>query len=232
MYVPNPQFETPADDVNLWRYMDVARFVALLDSKALYFARLFELNDRWEAARPSGLKQRLGARVHWIAHYRLAAKQAVVSCWHQNDNESVAMWRLYTSGAEGIAIKTTIGQLKSALVKEPRSVTIGKVEYIDHETDDDGTAPRLNVLGPIFCKRQSFLHEREVRVVIANPHDLTCPSTLRERGLVVPVDLPVLVQRIVVSPQFPDWALKALQRVIQNSGLAVTAELSDLIKKP
>jgi len=253
MYIAHPQFETPADDVNLWRYMDVARFVAVLDSKALYFAGVFELGDPWEAAWPSGLKQRavemLGASGQMFGYYQMAAAQAVVSCWHENDSESVAMWRLYTSGAEGVAIQTTVGQLKNALAEEPRSVTIGKVQYIDHKIDDDGTAPSFNVLGPILCKRRSFLHEREVRVVIANPDEaevqrifadvqpvlgqtFTVPSTLGERGLVVPVDLSVLVRRIVVSPQFPDWALKALQRVIEHSGLAVTSELSDLIKKP
>jgi hypothetical protein len=159
------------------------------------------------------------------------------------------MWRLYTSGAEGIAIKTTVGRLKSALAEEPCSVTIGKVQYIDHEIDDDWTAPSFNVLGPIFCKRRSFLHEREVRAVITNPDEpelqlklaevqpglgqtFTVPSTLGERGLVVPVNLSRLVQQIVVSPQFPAWALKALQRVIEHSGLAITAELSDLIKTP
>ena len=102
MFDSHSQFAAPPDDVILWRYMDVARFIALLDSKALYFARVFELGDPWEAAWPSGLKQRavetLGASGQMFGYYQLAAAQAVVSCWHENDNESVAMWRLYTSG--------------------------------------------------------------------------------------------------------------------------------------
>lgn len=35
----------------LWRYMDVARFLDLIDQKQLYFARLHELGDSWEGAR-------------------------------------------------------------------------------------------------------------------------------------------------------------------------------------
>jgi hypothetical protein len=253
MHEEHPNFITPPDDVILWRYMDVGRFIALLDSKGLYFARVHELGDPWEAAWPSGLKERavemLGASGEIFDYYQMAASQAVVSCWHENERESVAMWRLYTTGLEGVAVKTTIGHLKRALGEEPCSVTIARVLYIDHEADDDGLAPNFNVLGPLFCKRRSFQHEREVRAVIANPdeaklkkviaeqqpdlgHTFTVSSSGLDRGLLVPVDMSVLVQSIVVSPQFPSWAIEALQRVIERSGLVVTAESSDLLKRP
>src|ERR1700733_1393310 len=205
----------PPDHVILWRYMDIGRFIALLDSKALYFARLHELGDPWEAALPSGLTQRaakiFGASNNVSEYYRMISAQAVVSCWHENEHESVAMWRLYTSGSEGVAIKTTIGQLKKALSDSSWTVTIGWVRYIDHGTDDDGLAPILNVLGPVFCKRRSYQHEYEVRAVIADPDEpgymevinelnptvgqtFTVPSSRGNRGLLVPVDLSVLIQ--------------------------------------
>jgi hypothetical protein len=53
MYEAHPNFQTPPDDVILWRYMNVGRFIDLLESKELYFARLHELDDLWEA--PLGL---------------------------------------------------------------------------------------------------------------------------------------------------------------------------------
>jgi hypothetical protein len=159
------------------------------------------------------------------------------------------MWRLYTSGSEGVAIKTTIGHFKKAIERDVRAVTIGRVRYIDHNTDDDGLAPSFNVLGPLFCKRQSFRHEREVRAVIANPDEaefrealsqikpvlgqtLTVPWPMGQGGLAVPLDISTLVQKIVVSPQFPEWAIGALQKVIERSNLRVIAESSDLLKRP
>ena len=43
--------------VGIWRYMDVARFLALIDEKRLYFARLHELSDPWEGVwRPAACK--------------------------------------------------------------------------------------------------------------------------------------------------------------------------------
>ena len=232
--------------------MDVGQFIALIDSKALYFARVHELGDPWEAALPSGLKQRasetLGANSPISEYYNLAALQAVVSCWHENEYESVAMWRLYTSGSEGVALNTTVDKLKRALSNQSWSVTIGKVKYIDHEADDDGTAPVFDTLGPLFCKRRSFEHEREVRAVIANPAEpelsraaadeiqpgqtFTVPWPLADHGLHVPIDISVLVTRLVVSPKFPPWAIRAFQRLVDNFGLAVRVESSDLLKTP
>jgi hypothetical protein len=79
MYSAHPQFITPDDNVTLWRYMDVARFLAFIQSKSLYFARVFELGDPWEAAWPSGLKRRaveeLGASGQIFGYYQLAAAQ-------------------------------------------------------------------------------------------------------------------------------------------------------------
>jgi hypothetical protein len=79
MYEVHPQFETPPDAASLWRYMDVGRFIAFLDSKALYFARIHELGDPWEAAWPKGLKRRavesLGASGQMFDYYQTAASQ-------------------------------------------------------------------------------------------------------------------------------------------------------------
>ena len=58
-------------------------------------------------------------------------KDIFVSCWHCNQYESEAMWKLYSTNVENaIAIQTTSQQLYEALGKDP-SVEIGKVRYID-----------------------------------------------------------------------------------------------------
>jgi len=37
MYEANPEFKQPNDDEPVWRYMDFAKFVTLLDTKTLFF---------------------------------------------------------------------------------------------------------------------------------------------------------------------------------------------------
>jgi hypothetical protein len=251
--------------------MDVGRFLALLFSKALHFSRKHHLDDRWEGVVPSfGVQQAVHEPDRSEENMRFfeegvhetgeaVAERAVISCWHANSRESVAMWRLYTSGAEGAAIQTTVGRLKEAFEQEPCSVTIAHVRYIDHLSEDLERAWALDPLSPLFCKRRAFEHEREVRCVIARPElereealvfseaspalrqrfpaaleqwEAVPDGDLGDRGLFVPVNLRALIERIVVSPRYPSWALPALQAVTDGAGLGVRVELSSLLEQP
>jgi hypothetical protein len=176
MYFEHPDFDTPSDHVSLWRYMDIARFLSLLHSNALNFTRVVQLavDDPWEGVLPVGLRNqaaKLGIEKDVEPFYELTKSSAVVSCWHQNESESIAMWRLYTTGDEGVAIQTSVGHLKAALSEAPWSVVIGRVQYIDHGSGDEVVSRALNVLEPLFRKRLSFEHEREVRAVISEPDE-------------------------------------------------------------
>jgi len=51
MYVEHPAFESLADEnAKIWRYLDFTKFVALLDWRALSFARVDELTDQFEGS--------------------------------------------------------------------------------------------------------------------------------------------------------------------------------------
>jgi hypothetical protein len=178
MFQAHPDFETPPDEARIWRYMDVGCFLALLKTKVLYFARRSELNDPWEGAHPVALTKRIVSTVRpqdsdrLVSLFKTVAEQAVFNCWHENEHESVAMWSLYTTGREGVAIQTTIKRLKDAFRAEQSGVTIARVRYVDYSRDEhvvaEGNMP-LNALAPLLSKRVSFQHEREVRAVIAFP---------------------------------------------------------------
>jgi len=239
MYESDPAFETPPDELAIWWYMDVGRFLALVKNGSLYFCRKHELDDPWEGVVPPvGVSRAIDrfSRSEENARFleesihetgEMVAARAVVTCWHANPRESVAMWRLYTTGAEGVAIQSTVGRLKKALEREPCSTKIARVRYIDHAEDDVGRDWALNPLAPLFCKRKGFEHEQEVRCVIANPEgereqalvmseldpalrvkfpvidqwEKIADGDLGESGLTVPADLNALIEQIVVSPR-------------------------------
>ena len=48
MYQAYKDFKIPPRNQVLWRYLDFTKFVALLDTKALFFARIDKLEDRFE----------------------------------------------------------------------------------------------------------------------------------------------------------------------------------------
>jgi hypothetical protein len=53
VYQSDANLVVPADDTPLWRYLDFARFMALLDSASLWFARADTFSDQYELAVPS-----------------------------------------------------------------------------------------------------------------------------------------------------------------------------------
>jgi hypothetical protein len=53
-----------------------------------------------------------------------------------NDEESAAMWKLYLSAKEGMAIRTTFQRLKDSFNNTPQDIYFGKVKYLKIEGMD------------------------------------------------------------------------------------------------
>jgi hypothetical protein len=53
VYQSDPNLLVPPDDTPVWRYLDFARFMALLESASLWFARADSFSDRYELAVPA-----------------------------------------------------------------------------------------------------------------------------------------------------------------------------------
>ncbi|HEY3761827.1 MAG TPA: hypothetical protein VGN23_08765 [Verrucomicrobiae bacterium] len=89
-------------------------------------------------------------------------------CWFQSNRESAPMWKVY--GNQGVAIKTTIGNLSVLFEKTQRSFIFGKMTYVDYEADTN-LDPSLRgypfLLRPYFLKRKEYESENEVRFVTA-----------------------------------------------------------------
>src|ERR1700719_3100914 len=166
----------------LWRYMDLARFLALIDQKELYVPRLheFQSEDASEgAASPSDPLFGQDPEYMQRAAAHFTSSLPLVSCWHENETESVAMWKLYVSGREGVAIKTTVSSLIQ-LLSVGRELKLGRVVYRDindfeHSPDififEDGRCTGSTDILPIerniiFRKNKGYTHEQEVRAVI------------------------------------------------------------------
>ncbi|MGH9343796.1 MAG: hypothetical protein ACRD19_08550 [Terriglobia bacterium] len=241
MYKEYPTvFDCPDDTEIVWRYMGLSYFLWMLKERKLYFSRLPEFKgDPYEGTLPHVNASQIHDDLKRA--YGFASKLAAVSCWHMNDCESVAMWKLYVRGPEGVAIRSTVGRLKG--LPERSDFVIGKVRYIDYETT---TQPRIDPacswLQPymlIFQKRRSYKHEQEVRLVLLNPGEMRDPlaQVASERdagaaGFGVPVSLADLIEKIIVSPEFPRCALSPLQQLVDAAGLEIKVEESDLLKPP
>ena len=135
MYLEHPSFITPPDDTIIWRYMDFTKFSWLISQSHLYFPSAFilaqkdpfegspgPLNLAYETAVEQAkdfVEENAADIIHEemlqdLRFLKSISRTTYINSWYMSPNESAAMWELYSRN-EGIAIKSTIGQLKEAL---------------------------------------------------------------------------------------------------------------------
>lgn len=232
MYKEHPSFIPPNDaNVKIWRYMDFTKFVALLDSKSLWFTRADRFKDPFEGSYPKMniiaraniprvsdkdepiitrlLKDSSEVRRNWTRY-------VAINCWHMSEHESAAMWSLYLKSNEGIAIQSTYQRLRDSFAQAEADVYIGKVTYIsyDHEVIENA-----DILSPFLHKRASYEHEKELRAITVRlpepgPRGLDFSQETIDTGILLPVNLPLLIQTVYVAPNAPSWLTDLIRSVV------------------
>ncbi len=244
MYEEHPVFKSPNDDAVLWRYMDFTKFVSLLETQSLYFARADRLGDPFEgsfskantALRPILYEgEILEGAAAWenLASILKGMRQfTLINCWHESDHESAAMWRLYSREHDGIAVKTNFKSLTRSFTCSD-DIHIGKVDYVDYDTT---FIPERNGFSPYLHKRQSFEHEREVRAITRNLPgsgvSLDMPQETGATGSYCAVDLSLLIDEVIVAPYADSWFLELVQAVAARYGLTASVSRSGLSEPP
>lgn len=232
----HPCFLQPSDaHVLVWRYMDFTKFVSLLESSSLFFCRADLFDDPFEGSIPKGNvihrqdiygqipeNQREKAIAQLVGYRKRVRSYTYINCWHMNEHESAAMWKLYSSSNEAIAISSKYSSLIAALDSE---VYVGRVHYIDYET---AVVPEDNTYSPFMFKRMSFSHEHEIRAVIQKSDK----SSSLPVGITKAVDLDSLIQNVYVAPSAPGWYSQLVQEVISRYGLKLDVIQSSLSTEP
>jgi hypothetical protein len=166
------------------------------------------------------------------------------TCWHKSDDESPAMWKLYSQEEKGVAVVTTFQRLADSVNTSSVSEAIlGPVEYFDYSTDNMSLPMGLTGR-PGFAKRHVFEHEKEVRGMVSAenyPEDLSNMfaddniEELRNKqppGINVPVNLDTLITSVVVSPSAQQWFVDLVMSYTKHHNLADRVRGSDLLKDP
>jgi len=154
--------------LKVWRYLDLERLLSLLAKREMVYVRSDLLRDPFEGSLPRALhewSESVPAPPNQTAGDIRTAfrKQIFLSCWHLNEHESEAMWRLYCGAEKGVAIQTTYEKLSAAV---PFDGFIAKVRYEDYGSYVPDRDEQMNMLWPFLIKRPSFFHEQEVRIAV------------------------------------------------------------------
>ncbi len=239
MFKEHYVFTTPPDDASVWRYMDFTKLVALLETRTLRFTLLGLLEDKYEGHYSLPTVEYIrrmpeeGPPEHRsvLAHnsdFMLRTPEVVreivyVSCWHVNDFESSAMWKLYLKSGEGVAIRTSFLRLKESLA-DSREVNGGLIRYIDYTQDEIELG---NFFHPVICKRRSFQHEAELRLAVVDPE-----VPVGSPGLDIEVDLERLIDKVYLAPGTERWIYDLMGSVLRRYEISASVVQSDLEGAP
>lgn len=234
MFEPHGLLHTPIGRASIWRYMDFAKYVSMLESGTLWFTNAGHFEDKgegmfreatlkmyWEESRARMEKDGVldaGERAHEVMR-RVTKRNRwnrdfmYINCWHRNDVESAAMWKQYLLNVkEGIAIRSTVTRLKRSLAKSRKGTFVAKVRYSDR--------PMFvhNSLLPYAVKPMCFRFEQEVRAMYYDKFSEE-DRVGHVEGFAMPVDLGQLVHSIYVSPKAEKWFCSVVESVSRHFGL-------------
>lgn len=244
MYIEHRIFEAPSNqNQKIWRYMDFTKFIDLLNSSSLFFCRSDSFEDSFEGslskptveARNVALEKIVNKNNRfdnrfWQKRGEDEKKNIAINCWHMNDYESAAMWKLYLKSNEGIAIQSTYSKLLSSLNDNEFSIFVGKVNYIDYNKD---FFPFGNGFAGYVHKRKSFEHEKELRCLLWKTLDTHKDKLdLDSGGAKIKINLNELIENIYISPNSPLWLTNLVKEVINRYDYNFEVINSGLDDKP
>ena len=253
--------QPPDSSMKVWRYMDVTRLVALMETRSLHFARADTLDDPFEGSLalrnqmaheqmitrmledqennpPSAVRYTRSQLRDMLAQGTLQGRQWVfISCWHGSETESLAMWRQYGSSGGSVVIQSTYQKLLDAL---PSETCIDKTK-----------TENTNIyLGMVQYKNYSSLQEGlTLNGNMLSPfiHKRTAFEYEREvraflmfpaadirsiSSVAVKVDFEQLVETIRVRPGTLNWERQTIETLIGKYGLGMKVTPSEIDIKP
>ena len=240
----HPCFPQPSDpSVRAWRYMDLAKLLSLVSKRELYLRRLDLLPDKYEGLYPRRVRKALAEHYatqglnqseaiefanHQVDYAKQHRETMYVNCWHLDDHESEAMWRIYCGNDSGLAIVLPYVDLRTLMISTGHA-WIGEIQYLDY--DSDLLSPG-NVFRVALHKRREFSHEKEARIVSFSNVEFATPAD-RPAGISIAWQVEV-IQKIVVNPYAAEWYVEMVCDVVERlaPGLGSRVERSGMAAEP
>jgi hypothetical protein len=240
--------------MDIWKYTDIIHLVAMLKQGRLYLHPLWRYDDLTEGV-PTDTEIELfrhfsdrfyGDQTTFRHTYDAHRHLAAVSCWHKNEQESMAMWKIFSESGKGIAIKSTREKLEKAFSDNP-NISVYDIEYVDKSSSITIKGPLPEVSHFMKYKSKAYEYERELRAVYLDLSELvnenirmsdgsiisrpSIEQSKRKAGIFLPVKLEELFDCIIISPFVRKYEFEVLSDVIGKYKADLKVEHSELHNK-
>ena len=224
-------------DQKIYRIFSVDRFKELMEAKELVLVNPKKWDDPFEnfflkanAITPNGeLVSLEGIANSWYGQ-----------CWTYNE-ESDALWRIYSPKKDGVRVSTTIRKLFSCFWNELddyRSLKyfIGTVSYRPRDQIECfmkensywkvASGGQNNKFARLLCvKRPEFNHENEVRILL---YDMEKKGT--DGCFKVPFNYQDILDDVCIDPRLNDAQYHDIKRNLKDIGCTLPISQSELYK--
>jgi hypothetical protein len=242
MYIDDPIYPKPEDkNTKIWRYLDILKFLSLIDRRALFFSRADYLGDPFEGSIPKTTGQinlnndknsgkpgtivfsKDGTPHEAYTMHDFFRKTSYICSFHVNSFEHAGFWSIHSKSKHVVAIQSTFDRLCNCFhVDKEENERISLVKYIDDATE---TIPvKKNAYLALIHKRKSYEYEKELRAIITFPdkifpHGGELPKEILDnfpKGILIPVDLDILIEKIYIAPASPSYIRELLQSITRK----------------
>ncbi|WP_461638612.1 DUF2971 domain-containing protein [Labilibaculum euxinus] len=189
-------------EIPLWRYMDLWKFLEIVNTSSLFFPSVDLLGDQFEGKIPDKVylsmkehDKRNGREDSFVDVFKnfmedYSRNKTLTLSWNAAENESFALWKMYAKDRLGIAIKTDFERLKNCFRSTDEEIYIGEVSYFD----DNNPEYNFGQFSTLLTKHIYYNYEKEVRCLTRMEDD----ENLRFKN--VKVDLNELIDEVYLSP--------------------------------
>jgi len=210
----------------LWRYMDLSKFISLIEKKALWLARADTFRDKHEGRFPDDMRKMIEkAYENFDDDDKSVVKDAddfqdylrkntFISCWHKNFDENMVMWEIYGRGANALAIQTTVEKMKSSLEPSKLSGHSLILKNVTYQRAEE-ISGMLLYEECFFIKRPHFSFEEEVRISL-DTYSRISPTKKTPYGHQLSVSINGFIEQILIHPDSPDWFMDVINSITKK----------------
>jgi len=232
-------------DLPIYQTLNINHLKAILQNGRLRFGNiykswqdvyeLFYLKNNFQVAAYGGVKMSVDDIK--LSYYG--------QCWSYNE-DSDAMWRIYSNKMDGVRIKTSISKiynqiLRSYLPGPYLSIpSIGNVRYLSNTglqkwQKMHKAQPFINTIDAIqesiFIKRNPFKHENEIRVIFStecSPQNILLLQQLHastDDAIYLPINIEDFIEEIALDPRLNDSQFlskkKSLLKILNGKNIPI-----------
>ena len=238
----------------LWRYIDLAKFMSMLEDRALYFTRADKLGDPFEGAagiaarlpvweertkdyfrramlaRPAGGAQHSDEELEKNAERLLGEMRQAME--YERQHAFANCWHANTVELEALWRLYCPPPQAGVLIQttaEALEASLGPdaAVQIGHVQYLDFKTAFAGPYERVFTKRKSLSHEAEVRAVFERLSIKDSPPRI-----LMPIDLKQLVHTVVPSPFAPPWLHELIAKILMRHDLDLPLRASELLAEP